>query len=135
MITKRYIDELTYKIIGCAIEVHKHLGPGLLESIYEKCLVQELKFNGLHCESQQTIPVNYKGTILDCDLRYDILVENLIIVEVKATNTMHPIFEAQTLTYMKLLKKPKGILMNFNVHNIFHEGQQTFVNEFYRDLA
>ena len=134
MITKKYLDELTYKIIGCAIEVHKTLGPGLLESIYEKCLLHELKLKNLNCISQKTIPLEYKGIELDCDLRFDILVEDLIIVELKAVNDMHPIFEAQTLTYMKLLQKPKGILINFNCTNIFKEGQKTFVNEYFRNL-
>jgi len=134
MITKKNIDDLTYKIIGCAIEVQKHLGVGLLESIYEKCLIHELKLNGLECVSQQFIELEYKGMKLDSDLRFDILVENLVIVELKATNNMSPIFEAQTLTYMKLLEKPKGILINFNCRNIFKEGQKTFVNEYYRNL-
>jgi GxxExxY protein len=134
MTTKKYLDELTYKIIGCAIEVHKALGPGLLENIYERCLLQELKLKNLSCTSQQSIPLEYKGIVLDCELRYDILVEDIIIVELKAVNDMHPIFEAQLLTYMKLLQKPKGILINFNCSNIFKDGQKTFVNQYFRNL-
>ncbi len=134
MITKKYIDDLTYKIIGCAIEVHKQMGPGLLESIYEKCLIQELKLQGIPCTSQQKIIVNYKGIDLDCELRYDVLVEDLIIVELKSVDVLHPIFESKLLTYMRLLQKPKGILINFNCTNIFKEGQKTFVNEYYRNL-
>jgi len=134
MITKKYLDELTYKILGCAIEVHKALGPGLLESIYEKCFLHELKLKNLNYISQQIIPVEYKGIILDCELRYDVLVEDLIAVELKAVNLMHPIFEAQIQTYMKLMKKPKGILINFNCLNIFNEGQKTFVNEYFKNL-
>ncbi len=134
MVTIKYLDELTYKIIGCAIEVHRELGPGLLESIYEKCFIHELKLKNLSYISQQTIPLDYKGIILDCELRYDVLVEDLIIVELKATNLIHPIFDAQTMTYMKLLQKPKGILINFNCSNIFKEGQKTFVNEYFKNL-
>jgi len=134
MQTQESINNLTYKIIGCAIEVHKELGPGLLESIYEKCLIHELKLNGFDVKSQISIPLIYKGIEMNCDLRLDILVDNLIVVELKAVDTMHPIFEAQILTYMKLLQKPKGILINFNSKNLFRDGQKTFVNEYYARL-
>ena len=129
--TQQDIDELTYHIIGCAIEVHKNLGPGLLESVYEKCMLQELKIQDLRATNQIVIPVEYKGVSVDCNLRLDILVEDLILVELKAAEKLHPIFEAQLITYMKLLQKPKGILLNFNVTNIFKEGQKTFVNGHY----
>ena len=134
MITQSYIDQLTYKIIGCAIEVHKELGPGLLESIYEKCLIHELKLNGFEVKNQMSIPLFYKGIDMDCNLRFDILVDDLVVVELKSVVMTHPIFEAVLLTYMKLLLKPKGILFNFNCKNLFHEGQKTFVNEFYAKL-
>jgi GxxExxY protein len=134
MITQSYINQLTYKIIGCAIEVHKELGPGLLESIYEKCFIHELRLNNFDVKSQLTVPILYKDLELDCDLRLDVLVNNLVIVELKSVNEMHPIFEAQLLTYMKLTESPKGILINFNCKNLFHEGQKTFVNEFYAEL-
>ena len=134
MITQSYIDQLTYEIIGCAIEVHKELGHGLLESIYEKCLIHELKLNGFEVKNQMTIPLFYKGIDMDCNLRFDILVNDLVVVELKSVVMMHPIFEAVLLTYMKLLLKPKGILFNFNCKNLFHEGQKTFVNEFYAKL-
>jgi GxxExxY protein len=134
MITQNYIDQLTYDIIGCAIEVHKMLGPGLLESIYEKCLIHELKLNGFDVKNQMSIPLFYKGIDMDCNLRFDILVNDLVVVELKSVVMMHPIFEAVLLTYMKLLQKPKGILINFNCKNIFHEGQKTFVNEYYAKL-
>ena len=134
MLTQESINNLTYKIIGCAIEVHKELGPGLLESIYEKCLIHELKLNGFDVKNQISIPLFYKGIEMNCDLRLDILVDNLIVVELKAVDTMHPIFEAQILTYMKLLQKPKGILINFNSKNLFRDGQKTFVNEYYAQL-
>ncbi|NLI25725.1 MAG: GxxExxY protein [Bacteroidales bacterium] len=134
MITRKMIDDLSFQIIGCAIEVHKFLGPGLLESVYEKCLRQELKLKGFSVSSQSNVPLKYKGMRLDCDLRYDILVENLVLVELKSVEFLHPVFRAQLLTYMKLLKIPKGILLNFYCSNIFKEGQYTFVNEYYSSL-
>lgn len=118
MTTQKSINDLAYKIIGCAIEVHKELGPGLLESIYQKCMEEELKNRNLSFQSQLNIPIIYKTVTLDCDLRLDILVEDLIIIELKAVETLLPIFHAQLLTYMKLLKKPKGLLINFNSDNI-----------------
>lgn len=133
-VTQKYLDELTYKIIGCAIEVHKHLGPGLLESVYEKCFIHELSIKGLHYQSQQKIPISYKAINLDAELRYDVLVENLIIVELKSMDGILPIHEAVLLTYLKMLSKPKGIIINFNCINIFKEGQKTLVNEFYSAL-
>lgn len=133
-ITQKYIDELTYSIIGCAIEVHKQLGPGLLESVYEKCFVHEIALRGLNYIRQKIVPVTYKGISLDAELRLDVLVENLIIVELKSADTFAPVHEAILLSYMKLLEKPKGILINFNCTNIFKEGQKTLVNEFYAVL-
>lgn len=131
MVSKKLLDELTYEIIGSAIEVHKALGPGLLESIYEKCLINELMSKDLRVVSQLKVPINYKGLQLDADLRLDILVENLIVVEVKAVEKMNTLYEAQVLSYMRLLEKPKGILINFCCKNIFKEGQRTFVNDLY----
>jgi len=133
-LTKLYLDELTYRIIGAVIEVHKTLGPGLLEKIYETCLEAELLGLGLKVARQQTVPIHYKGLILDAELRYDLLVEDCILLELKAVEQMHPVYEAQILSYMKLLKIPKGILVNFTCSNIFKDGQKTFVNEFFRDL-
>jgi len=132
--TQRYLNELTHTIIGAAIEVHKELGPGLLESIYEKCLAHLLKEKGLHLILQQNVPIIFKGLYLDCDLRFDLLVENSIIVEIKAVDGLLPIHEAQLLTYLKLLAKPKGILINFNCTNIFKEGQKTMVTELFATL-
>jgi GxxExxY protein len=134
MVTQKYLDQLTYKIIGCAIEVHKELGPGLLENIYAKCLIHELILNNFEIKSQLSIPLDYKGIEMNCDLRLDILVDDLIVVELKSVEVMHPVFEAQLLTCMKLLQKPKGILINFNCKNVFYEGQKTFVNEYYAQL-
>jgi GxxExxY protein len=118
MITQKSVNDLSYKIVGSAIEVHKELGPGLLEIIYEKALLQELETTGFKVVSQKQIPVNYKGKSIDCNLRLDLLVEDLVIVELKAIEKMLPLFQAQLLTYLKLLKKPKGLLINFNCENI-----------------
>jgi len=134
MKTQKYLNELTYAIIGAAIEVHKELGPGLLESIYEKCLTHLLKEKGLKIDLQQRVPLLFKGLYLDCDLRYDLLIEDSVIVEIKAVDGLLPIHEAQLLTYLKLLEKPKGILINFNCTNIYREGQKTFVTEHYAKL-
>lgn len=132
-VTQKYIDEITYKIIGCAIEVHKYLGPGLLESVYEKCLVRELTLKNMEFKTQLWLPIEYKGLELDTHLRLDLLVEDLVLVEIKAIDGILPIHEAQVLTYMKLMKKPKGVLINFNCINIFKTGQKTFVNDFYAE--
>ena len=132
--TQKHLNELTYNIIGAAIEVHKELGPGLLESIYEKCLIHLLKEQGLKLIAQMKVPLVFRGLYLDCDLRFDLLVEDSVIVELKAVEYILPIHEAQLLTYLKLLEKPKGILINFNCTNIFKEGQKTMVTELYAKL-
>ena len=132
--TQKYLDSLTYQIIGAAIEVHKELGPGLLESVYEKCLVQVLKEKGLRVSYQQRVPVIFHGIYLECELRYDIMVEEIIIIEIKAVESLLPIHEAQLLTYLKLTQKLKGLLINFNCVNIFKEGQKTLVTELFSKL-
>jgi len=134
-ITKKYVDKLTYEIIGAAIEVQKEMGPGLLESIYEQCMLLELKLRGISVVSQKTIPIVYKGNILDSDFRCDLLIENCIVVELKAVSKMTPIFYAQVISYARLLKIPKSVLINFTCRNIFNEGQKTFVNEYYSQLS
>jgi GxxExxY protein len=134
MITKSYIDELTYKIIGCAIEVHKVLGPGLLESVYEKCLMKELHLQGLSAKKQFAVPIIYKGENFFADLRLDILVEDLVCVELKAQEGLLPIHTATLMSYMQLLEKPKGVLINFHCTNIFKEGQKTIVNRYFSEL-
>jgi GxxExxY protein len=131
MITQSYINQLSYKIIGCAIEVHKELGPGLLESIYEKCFIHELSSQGLEVKSQIAVPVTYKGVSFNCDLRLDILVNDLIVVELKAVDSILPIFQAQLMTYLRLLRKPKGLLINFNSENI----SETLISIVTRDFA
>jgi len=118
MLTKQYIKDLNYKIVTAAIEVHKHLGPGLLESIYEECLYEELILQGLNPQRQVPVPVIYKGKQVKDDLRIDLLVNETIILELKSVNEMHPIFTAQMLTYLKLADKPKGLLINFNVEKL-----------------
>lgn len=133
-ITQKYLDELTYQINGCAIEVHRQLDPGLLESVYQKCFNREISLRNFTHQNEIWVPVEYKGLLLEADLRLDVLVEDLIIVELKSIEGILPVHEAQVLTYMKLLKKPKGILINFNCTNIFKEGQKTFVNEYYSNL-
>ncbi len=110
MTTQKTINELAYKIVGCAIEVQRELGPGLLESIYQKCMEEELKSRNLSFQSQLKIPIHYKSLTLDCDLRLDIIVEDLIIVELKAVESLLPVHNAQLLTYMKFYKNRKGCL-------------------------
>jgi GxxExxY protein len=133
-LTKKFIDDLSYRVIGCAIEVHKRLKAGLLESVYEKCFVHELGLNGLKWEAQRNVPLNYKGIYLDAELRYDVLIEDILVVEIKAIEAILPVDESQVLTYMRLLERPKGIILNFNCVNIFKQGQKTLVNEIYSEL-
>ncbi len=118
MITQKYVNDLAYQIVGAAIEVHREIGPGLLESIYERLLKHELVLRGFKVETQVNVPVLYKGKTVECNLRLDLLVEDLIVVELKAVEKMIPLYQAQLLTYLKLLKKPKGLLINFNTNNI-----------------
>ncbi|MBF0103279.1 MAG: GxxExxY protein [Desulfobacterales bacterium] len=108
-------DKLSNEIIGAAIEVHRHLGPGLLESAYEECFCKELSIRKIEFERQKKLPVIYKGMNLDCGYRLDIVVKNLVIIELKAVNKIEPIHEAQLLTYLKLTKLKLGLLVNFNV--------------------
>ncbi|MBW6459823.1 MAG: GxxExxY protein [Bacteroidales bacterium] len=132
--TQKYLNDLTYSIIGAAIRVHKELGPGLLESIYEKCLTHILKEQGFSVISQKKVPLIFCGLYLDCDLRFDLLVNNSVIVEIKAVECLQPIHCAQLLTYLRLLEKPKGVLINFNCTNLYKEGQKTIVTDLYAKL-
>jgi GxxExxY protein len=134
MISQKEINDLSYNIIGAAIEVHKELGPGLLESVYEKCMAHLLIQQGFYVSRQKLVSINFRGMELDCDLRLDLLVNDLIIVELKTVESILPVHEAQLLTYLKLLEKCKGILINFNCTNIFKEGQKTFVTESFKKL-
>jgi GxxExxY protein len=133
-ITKSYLDELTYQVNGAAIEVHKAFGPGLLESVYHNCLKQELTLRNISFQSEMVVPVIYKGLKIDARLRCDLFIENCLVAELKAIESVLPIHEAQVLTYMKLLEIPKGVIYNFNVLNLFKQGQKTYVNEYFRNL-
>jgi len=117
-LTQKYINDIAYKIVGCAIEVHKNLGPGLLETVYETCLTDELLSSGLKVRSQYMVPINYKGKVLNGSLRLDLVVEDLVVVELKSVEKVIPLYVAQLLTYLKLSEKPKGLLINFNCENI-----------------
>jgi GxxExxY protein len=108
------INKLSSKIIGAAIEVHKHLGPGLLESAYEECLCHELELREIKFDRQKKLPVEYKGRKLDCGYRLDIVVEGTIILELKSCEKIEPIHKAQLLTYLKLSNLNLGLLLNFN---------------------
>lgn len=130
MISKTFIDNLEYKVTGACIEVHKLLGPGLLESVYHKCLIRELQIQKINFKSEQSIILPYKGILLDSELRADLFIENCLILELKSVESILPIHEAQILTYMKLLKAPKGLLINFNCTNIVQTGKRAFVSEF-----
>ena len=109
------INDLTGKVIGAAIEVHKLLGPGLLESTYERCLCHELDLRDIVYEQQKELPVEYKGIVLDCGYRLDLVIENRLIVELKACDSIEKIHKAQLLTYLKLTGIDVGLLINFNV--------------------
>lgn len=134
MITQSFLTDLTYKINGAAIEVHKNLGPGLLESVYHKCLIEEFTLRNINFKSEVVVPVVYKGKSINSDFKCDFFVENLIVVEIKSVSAISDIHRAQLLNYMNLLKVPKGILLNFNVINLYHEGQETLVNKYYQML-
>ncbi len=134
-VTKRFLDELGYNVIGAAIEVHKELGPGLLESVYHSCMCHELHLRKINFISEMKIPIQFKGLKMNVDLRCDFFIENTFVTEIKAVKKIEPIHEAQLISYLKLLKVPKGILINFNSFNIFKEGQKTYVNEWYRSLS
>ena len=133
-ITKQSLKDLIYKINGAAIEVHRELGHGLLESIYHTCLIEELIARNIEFETEVKIPIRYKGKLTNQVMRCDLLIEKSLVVELKAVEYVHPVHHAQLLTYMKLLKLPMGLMLNFNCKNMFNEGQKTMVNELYRDL-
>jgi GxxExxY protein len=122
------INKLSSRIIGAAIEVHKTLGPGLLESAYEECICHELNLGGFSLERQKPLVVQYKGIILDCGYRLDVVVDNAIILELKTCENIEPIHKAQLLTYLKLSGLKLGLLLNFNV-SLMREGIVRIVNE------
>ncbi|WP_081752790.1 GxxExxY protein [Kallotenue papyrolyticum] len=125
--TKTLADRVSREVIGAAIEVHKTLGPGLLESAYEACLCYELQLRGIAFERQVPLPIVYKGVRLDCGYRLDLLVENLLIIELKAVEQIEPIHDAQLLTYLRLTGIWLGLLINFNVP-VLRQGIKRLVN-------
>jgi len=131
--TKKEVTQLSYEITGLAIKVHKELGPGLLESVYEKCLKYELETNGYDVKQQLLVKINYCDLELVSDLRIDLLVDDCVVVELKTVESILPIHEAQLLTYMKLLRKPQGLLINFNTTNLT-KSLKPLVNEYFSEL-
>jgi GxxExxY protein len=127
------INDITGQIINAAIKVHTALGPGLLESAYETCLSHELRKRGLKVRTQVILPIEYDGIRLDAGYRIDVFVEDRVIVELKAVETMNPIFEAQILSYLKLSKLEVGLLINFHVPRL-KDGLKRIVNN-YKDTA
>ena len=127
---KEQINKLSGIILDSAIEVHKILGPGLLESVYEICLCKELGLRKIGYKRQVLLPIEYKGEMLDADYRIDILVENEIIIELKSVEILHPVFEAQLLTYLKLADKKLGLLINFNVPRLI-DGFKRMINGYF----
>ena len=119
-------DELSNRVIGCAIEVHRALGPGLLESTYEQCLAHELRLNGIAFKLQCPLPVEYKQVRLDCGYRADFFVEDALILELKSVEQIQSVHEAQLLTYMKFARARTGLLINFNVKRL-KDGIKRFV--------
>ena len=132
-LTKKEVTQLSYEIIGFAIKVHKELGPGLLESIYEECLKYELESNGYDVKQQLTVKIDYYDLETETDLKLDLLVNDCIVVELKTVENILPIHEAQILSYMKLLRRPQGLLINFKTTNIT-KSVKPFVNEYFRML-
>jgi len=128
--TKRELTQLSFKVTGYAIKIHKALGPGLLEKVYEKCLIHELIKNGHYVEQQPAVPVYYDDILINTTLNVDILIDELVIVELKAVKELLPVHDAQILTYMKLLKIPQGLLFNFYTDNIT-KSMKPFVNEYF----
>src|SRR5687767_8605172 len=127
------VDLLTNRIIGCAIKVHRKLGPGLLESTYESCFAFELNKAEISFERQVGLPVFYDGIRIDCGYRVDLFIERTVIVEVKAVQKLDPIFSAQLLTYLKLSQCKVGLLINFNVP-VLPMGLKRIVNDFPEDI-
>lgn len=131
-LTQKFINEIAYRVVGCAINVHKEIGPGLLESIYEDCFVIECQIEGLNIEKQKEIRICYKDQIIERKFRLDVLVEDLIIVELKAVESLNKIHQAKLISHLNITRKPKGLLINFNCLNIVNEGLVPLVNEIFR---
>jgi GxxExxY protein len=131
--SKLEIKQLTHEVIGAAIEVHKVLGPGVLESVYEICLIEELKLRHIEAKRQVEVPIMYKGIEIEKALRLDVLVEEVLVLELKTVDSLLPIHEAQLFSYMRLLEKPKGLLLNFKSLNLT-KSMKSFVNEHFDRL-
>lgn len=131
MITQKYITDLTYRINGACIEVHKILGAGLAEIVYHKALEKEFRIREIEFKSEFQIPVIYKEELLNCDFKCDFLIEDIIVLEIKSVASILEIHKSQILNYMNLLKVPKGILVNFNVKSLYLFGQETFINKYF----
>ncbi len=127
-------DWITGEIIGAAIEVHREIGAGLLESAYEQCLCHELSLRGMNFQRQVDLPVVYKGVRLDCGYRMDVVVEDTVVVELKTVDKLLPIHEAQLLTYLKLYHRQLGLLLNFNVA-VLKDGLKRIVNNYHPSSA
>lgn len=125
------INDITEKIIGCAIKVHSELGPGLLESAYQECLFYELSNQGLHVEKEKPLPLVYKEVNLECGYRIDLLVENKVIIELKSVEHLTDVHTAQVLTYLKLSNRKIGLLINFNVYRL-KDGIKRLINKYFQ---
>ncbi len=123
-------DPLSRRVIGCAIEVHRTLGPGLLETTYRQCLAHELSLSDIRFQMEVPLPVRYKETLLDCGYRIDLLIDSNLIVELKAIDAVMPIHQAQLLSYMRLAKVPIGLLINFNVLKLANGIKHLSCNDF-----
>ena len=134
LLTKEFVDKVTYDVIGAAINVQKKMGRSLLESVYHECMKEELKKKDLDFHTEMSIPVFYDEKKLAVRFRCDLFVENCLVVELKSVSKFVIEHEAKVLNYMRLLEAPKGILINFNCGNIFREGQKTLVNDIYAKL-
>ncbi len=131
--TKAEVTQLSYDIIGCAIRVHKELGPGLLENVYETCLAYELREKGFLVNQQISTKINYGKIEIETPLKVDLLVNDTIIIEIKTVENLLPVHQAQLMTYMKILKKPQGLLINFYTDNIT-KSMIPLVNEYFTKL-
>ncbi|OBW42143.1 hypothetical protein AB670_01481 [Chryseobacterium sp. MOF25P] len=131
--TKTEVTQLSYDIVGCAIKVHKELGPGLLESVYELCLAYELKEKGHLVNQQVTTKINYGKIEIETPLKVDLLVNETIIIEIKTVEKLLPVHQAQLMTYRKILKKPQGLLINFYTENIT-KSMVPLINEYFSKL-
>ena len=133
-ITKQFINDLTYEVNSAIIEVHKILGPGLIEAVYHKCLMHELKLRNIEFLTEAVFPFSYKDLDLTFDFRCDLLVEECLMLELKAVQEIIPYWKAKLIGHMKIAEIPKGLLINFNVKNIMKDGLWVCKNDFYDSL-